>query len=73
MVLYAIRPKEQELLYIFKICARLSAIMFVLGIFLPDWFVDTEKVKEVLASRAETDSTDIGFGCPGLVLFLLLC
>lgn len=33
LVLYAIRPDEKELLYIFKICARLSVVMFVLGIF----------------------------------------
>ena len=71
LVLYAIRPEEKELLYIFKICARLSAIMFVLGILLPDWFVDAEKVKEALSSRAETGSTDIGFGCPGLGLLVM--
>lgn len=76
LVLYAIRPEEQELLYIFKICARLSAIMFVLGIFFPGWFVDVTKLQEMLASRAEHDSTDVGFGCPGfglLVMYFFFC
>ena len=76
LVLYAIRPDEEELLYIFKICARLSVVMFVLGIFFPNWFVDVTKVKEMLVSRAETGSTDIGIGCPGfglLVMYFFFC
>ncbi len=76
LVLYAIRPDEKELLYIFKICARLSVVMFVLGIFFPNWFVDVTKVKEMLVSRAESGSTDIGIGCPGfglLVMYFFFC
>ena len=76
LVLYAIRPDEEELLYIFKICARLSVVMFVLGIFFPTWFVDVTKVKEMLVSRAESGSTDIGIGCPGfglLVMYFFFC
>lgn len=76
LVLYAIRPDEEELLYIFKICARLSVVMFVLGIFFPNWFVDVTKVKEMLVSRAESGSTDIGIGCPGfglLVMYFFFC
>lgn len=76
LVLYAIQPDEKELLYIFKICARLSVVMFVLGIFFPNWFVDVTKVKEMLVSRAESGSTDIGIGCPGfglLVMYFFFC
>ena len=76
LVLYRIRPEEEELMYIFKVCARISAVLFVLGIFFPAWFVDATKLKEALESRAEHDSTDIGFGCAGfglLVYYFFFC
>lgn len=76
LVLYAIRPEESELMCIFRICARISVVMFVSGILFPGWFVDAASLQAALASRAASDSTDIGFGCPGfgiLVMYYFFC
>ncbi len=76
LVLYAIRPEEGELMCIFRICARISVVMFLLGNLFPAWFVDATKLQETLASRIAHDSTDIGFGCPGfgvLVMYFFFC
>lgn len=71
LVLLSIKPSQGELLYILKTGAHLSVILFLVGVFFPSFFIDSATIKETLLSRAEHESTDIGFGCPGFGIIVM--
>lgn len=76
LVLLSIKPRPEELLYIMRIGARISVVLFVVGVFFPGFFMDAETLKETMMSRSEHNSTDIGFGCPGfglMVMYFYFC
>ena len=76
LVLLAIKPKSEEMLYIMKTGSRISVVLFVVGVFFPGFFMDAETLKETMMSRSEHNSTDIGFGCPGfglMVMYFYFC
>ena len=76
LVLLAIKPKSEEMLYIMKTGSRISVVLFVIGVFFPWFFMDAEALKETMMSRSEHNSTDIGFGCPGfglMVMYFYFC
>lgn len=71
LVLLSIKPNQSELLYILKIGARISVVLFLISVFLPGFFIDAATIKETLSSRAEHESTDIGFACPGFLILVM--
>lgn len=76
LVLLAVKPQQEELLYIMKTGARISVVLFVIGLFFPGFLMDSETLSETVLSRYEHDSTDVGAGCPGfglMVMYFYFC
>lgn len=68
LVFLRIRPTGKDFIYVIKSCAYISIAGFIISLVYPTFFKTPEAIKDILETRTESGSTDIGFAGPGYTL-----
>lgn len=71
LVFLRIIPSDTDFLYAVKICAYMSIANYIISLIYPQFFLTSEVITEIMESRKNNDSTDIGFVAPGFILAVI--